>query len=100
LTQGKAGQENRNVIKDLLPMAHISDKASQKRHEPGLLRPRGRAIWGKGKISPRSSQMAQQSGSQQQGGATPSSPQQQQGQQSSGSTQQAGQPIFRDWASI
>lgn len=35
----------------------------------------------------------------QQGGSTQQSPQQQ-GQQAGGSTQQAGQPIFRDWASI
>ena len=35
----------------------------------------------------------------QHGGTTGQSPQQQ-GQQAGGSTQQAGQPIFKDWASI
>lgn len=35
----------------------------------------------------------------QQGGTTQQGPQQQ-GQQAGGSTQQAGQPIFKDWASI
>jgi hypothetical protein len=40
--------ENRNVIKDLLPKSHISDNASQNRHEPGLLPPKPRAIWAKG----------------------------------------------------
>jgi hypothetical protein len=48
LTQGKAGQENLNVIRDLLPRTHNSYKASQNRHEPGLLQPRTCAIWGKG----------------------------------------------------
>jgi hypothetical protein len=43
--------------------------------------------------------MATKPSQPQQGGSTSSSPQQQ-GQQSSGSTQQAGQPIFKDWASI
>jgi hypothetical protein len=47
----------------------------------------------------RSSQMATKSSQPQQGGSTQQS-QQQQGQQSAGSTQQAGQPIFKDWASI
>jgi hypothetical protein len=47
----------------------------------------------------RSSQMATHPSQPQQGG-TPSQSQQQQGQQAGGSTQQAGQPIFRDWASI
>lgn len=37
---------------------------------------------------------------QPQQGGTPTPTPQQQGQQSGGSTQQAGQPIFRDWASI
>jgi hypothetical protein len=81
-------------------MTHISDKASQIRHEPGLMRPKARAIWGKGaKSQERSSRMATKPSQPQQGGSnTPS--QQQQGQQSGGSTQQAGQPIFKDWASI
>ena len=38
--------------------------------------------------------------SQPQQGGTPTQSPQQQGQQSGGSTQQAGQPIFKDWASI
>lgn len=47
----------------------------------------------------RSSQMATKPSQPQQGGTTSQS-QQQQGQQAGGSTQQAGQPIFKDWASI
>jgi hypothetical protein len=47
----------------------------------------------------RSSQMATKPSQPQQGGTNTPSPQQQ-GQQSGGSTQQAGQPIFKDWASI
>lgn len=43
--------------------------------------------------------MATKPSQPQQGGTTQQVPQQQ-GQQASGSTQQAGQPIFRDWASI
>ena len=43
--------------------------------------------------------MATKPSQAQQGGTTQQSPQQQ-GQQAGGSTQQAGQPIFRDWASI
>ncbi|WP_374426521.1 hypothetical protein [Tabrizicola sp.] len=43
--------------------------------------------------------MATKPSQPQQGGSTQQSPQQQ-GQQAGGSTQQAGQPIFRDWASI
>jgi len=38
--------------------------------------------------------------SQPQQGGTNGQTQQQQGQQAGGSTQQAGQPIFKDWASI
>lgn len=38
--------------------------------------------------------------SQPQQGGTSQQGSQQQGQQAGGSTQQAGQPIFRDWASI
>ncbi|NHB77203.1 hypothetical protein G8O29_10685 [Rhodobacter sp. M37P] len=86
------------MIDDLLRKTHISDKASQKRHEPGLLRPEARAIWEK-EPAIRSSQMARTTTQPQQGGSTNPSPQQQ-GQQAGGSTQQAGQPIFRDWASI
>jgi hypothetical protein len=52
-----------------------------------------------GKKSPRSSQMAKSPSQPQQGGSNGQT-QQQQGQQSGGSTQQAGQPIFKDWASI
>ena len=47
----------------------------------------------------RSSQMATKPSQPQQGGTTSQS-QQQQGQQAGGSTQQAGAPIFKDWASI
>jgi hypothetical protein len=43
--------------------------------------------------------MATKPSQPQQGGSTTPSPQQQ-GQQSGGSTQQAGTPIFKDWASI
>ena len=43
--------------------------------------------------------MATKSSPAQQGGGSTPSPQQQ-GQQAGGSTQQAGQPIFKDWASI
>ncbi|MES2914832.1 MAG: hypothetical protein ACK47C_15095 [Paracoccaceae bacterium] len=43
--------------------------------------------------------MAKNPSQPQQGGSTTPSPQQQ-GQQSGGSTQQAGTPIFKDWASI
>ncbi|HLQ18897.1 MAG TPA: hypothetical protein VK146_07945 [Tabrizicola sp.] len=43
--------------------------------------------------------MATKPSQPQQGGTTSQSPQQQ-GQQAGGSTQQAGQPIFRDWAAI
>ena len=43
--------------------------------------------------------MATKPSQPQQGGSSIPSPQQQ-GQQAGGSTQQAGQPIFRDWASI
>ncbi len=43
--------------------------------------------------------MATKPSQPQQGGSSTPAPQQQ-GQQSGGSTQQAGQPIFRDWASI
>jgi hypothetical protein len=43
--------------------------------------------------------MAKQPSQPQQGGNSTAG-QQQQGQQSGGSTQQAGQPIFKDWASI
>lgn len=43
--------------------------------------------------------MARTPASPQQGGTTGQT-QQQQGQQSGGTPQQAGQPIFRDWASI
>jgi hypothetical protein len=89
------------VIKDLLPKTHISDKASQNRHEPGLMPPRSSAISPKGMHKPwkRSSKMAKTPSQPQQGGTSTPSPQQQ-GQQSGGSTQQAGQPIFKDWASI
>ncbi|HOZ34816.1 MAG TPA: hypothetical protein PLM52_18240 [Tabrizicola sp.] len=43
--------------------------------------------------------MAKSPASPQQGGSSGSSTQQQ-GQQSGGTPQQAGQPIFKDWASI
>lgn len=43
--------------------------------------------------------MATKPSQPQQGGGNTPSPQQQ-GQQAGGSTQQAGQPIFKDWASI
>jgi hypothetical protein len=44
LTLRQLGMENRNVIANLLPMSHKSASPSQNRHEPGLLRPFGRAI--------------------------------------------------------
>jgi hypothetical protein len=44
--------------------------------------------------------MAKSPSQPQQGGTTGKPQQQQQGQQSDTSQQQAGQPIFRDWASI
>jgi hypothetical protein len=44
--------------------------------------------------------MAKSPATPQQGGSTGQTEQQQQGQESSGKPQQAGQPIFRDWASI
>lgn len=43
--------------------------------------------------------MANSPATPQQGGSSGQT-QQQQGQQTGGSTQQAGQPIFKDWASI
>jgi hypothetical protein len=43
--------------------------------------------------------MAKSPATPQQGGSSGQS-QQQQGQQAGGSPQQAGQPIFKDWASI
>jgi hypothetical protein len=43
--------------------------------------------------------MATKPSQPQQGGSTTPAPQQQ-GQQSGGSTQQAGTPIFKDWAAI
>lgn len=43
--------------------------------------------------------MATKPSQPQQGGTATPSPQQQ-GQQSGGSSQQAGQPVFKDWASI
>jgi hypothetical protein len=51
------------------------------------------------RASERSSQMAKSPAQPQQGG-TSGQPQQQQGQQPGGAPQQAGQPIFKDWASI
>jgi hypothetical protein len=50
--------------------------------------------------SERSSQMAKSPSQPQQGGSTGKPQQQQQGQQSDTPQQQAGQPIFRDWAAI
>jgi hypothetical protein len=44
--------------------------------------------------------MAKSPSQPQQGGSTGKPQQQQQGQQSDTPQQQAGQPIFRDWASI
>lgn len=45
--------------------------------------------------------MASQSGAlQQNGGETPAGAQQQQGQSAPTSQQQAGNPVFRDWAAI
>jgi hypothetical protein len=53
----------------------------------------------KKRASERSSLMATSSSQPQQGGSN-APQQQQQGQQPGGTSQQAGQPIFRDWASI
>lgn len=44
--------------------------------------------------------MAKSPSPQQQGGSSGKPQQQQQGQSSEAPQQQAGQPIFRDWASI
>jgi hypothetical protein len=53
------------------------------------------------RASERSSQLATSPSQPQQGGSSaPQQQQQQQGQQPAGTPQQAGQPIFRDWASI
>jgi hypothetical protein len=52
------------------------------------------------RASDRSSQMAKTPSQPQQGGSTGKPQQQQQGQSSDSPQQQAGQPIFRDWASI
>jgi hypothetical protein len=51
------------------------------------------------RASERSSQLAKSPSQPQQGGST-GSPQQQQQGQTPAPQQQAGQPIFRDWASI
>jgi hypothetical protein len=52
------------------------------------------------RASDRSSHMAKTPTQPQQGGSTGKPQQQQQGQTTDAPQQQAGQPIFRDWASI
>ena len=88
---------DRNPVADVAQPCHFVAKSSH----PRLPAPNCSAISGKGTIRSQRTeqQMAKSPATPQQGGSS-GQPQQQQGQQAGGSPQQAGQPIFKDWASI